>query len=97
MYQSYLNFIFVVSKRQWPYLLFRKFPEKCRLLRTITKQWQIGGSCTLEDDNQDERFVHCISPSITLIMILIFVWRISDVIASVWKMHLLLSVLWIAL
>ena len=41
-------------------------------------QCQIGGSCTLQDDNQDERFVHCISPSVTLIMILIFVWTISD-------------------
>jgi len=30
-------------------------------------------SVKLEDDNQDQRFVHCISPSITLIMILIFV------------------------
>ena len=37
MYQSYLNFIFAVSKCQWPYLLFRKLPEKCRLLWTIMK------------------------------------------------------------
>jgi len=27
--------MFAVSKRQCPYLLFRKLPEKCRLLWTI--------------------------------------------------------------
>jgi len=32
----------------------------------LWRQCQIGGSCTLQDDNHDERFVHCISPSITL-------------------------------